>query len=162
MDNNNLAESEYNFFSGIRLGPNGTVTLCPILVGIPDRTGLELKNCDVYLDEGRLLEATNLQSINLQTKNLVTQKLSLSGTLINKITADDIRDMVQQSVRVALRGKTEKTSPQIAMAAETTGFKAPTYYSQLGRLILNAKLNKDGTLYELSADKWIDWIIKRN
>ena len=112
MDNNNLAESEYNFFPGIRLGPNGTVTLCPILVGIPDRTGLELKNCDIYLDEGRRLEATNLQSINLQTENLVTQNLSLSGTLINKITAQ-VSDPRELNSLLTLNGVTQYVQSKI-------------------------------------------------
>ena len=78
------------------------------------------------------------------------------GWDINKITADDIRDMVQHSVRVALRGETTEARGDLAMAAEEAGALKPTYYSQLTRVITNAQFKNNVSLQ--SGEQWVNWL----
>ena len=78
------------------------------------------------------------------------------GWDINKITADDIRDMVQHSVRVALRGETTEAKGDLSMAAEEPGALKPTYYSQLTRVITNAQFKNNVSTQ--SGEQWVNWL----
>ena len=78
------------------------------------------------------------------------------GWDINKITADDIRDMVQHSVRVALRGETTEARGDLSMAAEEAGALKPTYYSQLTRVITNAQFKNNVSTQ--SGEQWVNWL----
>ena len=78
------------------------------------------------------------------------------GWDINKITADDIRDMVQHSVRMSLAGKIKGVEPELAMAAEETGALRPTYYSALSRVITNAQFKNNVSTQ--SGEQWVNWL----
>jgi hypothetical protein len=79
------------------------------------------------------------------------------GWNVNNITADDIRDMVQHSVRMSLAGKVKGMQPGITMKGEKdTGAPKPTYYSQLVRTITNAVFPKGMTFQP--ADQWLAWL----
>lgn len=78
------------------------------------------------------------------------------GWDINKITADDIRDMVQHSVRMSLAGKIKPTTTGVALTSEETGAPKPTYYSQLARTITNATFPRGVTTQP--AAQWLTWL----
>lgn len=78
------------------------------------------------------------------------------GWDVNKITVDDIRDMVQQSVRMSLAGKIKGIEPDLAMASEETGEPKPTYYSQLSRVITNAQFKNNVSTQ--SGEQWVNWL----
>lgn len=74
------------------------------------------------------------------------------GWNVDKITADDIRDMVQHSVRVALRGKTEAVATETTLA-ETK--EKPTFYSQLKKELLAHPQQT------MPAEQWRMWLSKK-
>ena len=76
------------------------------------------------------------------------------GWNVDKITADDIRDMVQHSVRVSLAGKIKGTQPGITLAGTET---KPTFFSQLRKAILEHPM-KD--MKAMPAEQWRMWLIK--
>jgi hypothetical protein len=78
------------------------------------------------------------------------------GWDVNKITADDIRDMVQQSVRMSLAGKIKGIEPDLTMASEEAGALRPTYYSALSRVITNAQFKNNVSIQ--SGEQWVNWL----
>jgi hypothetical protein len=76
------------------------------------------------------------------------------GWNVNNITADDIRDMVQHSVRMSLAGKVKGAQPDITLAG--TGTK-PMFFSQLKKELL-AHPEK---LKVMPAEQWRLWLNKR-
>jgi hypothetical protein len=115
---------------------------------------------DYFMQEviARIGETAPNNSIFRQIVGYIKQFLSKLGYgwNVDNITADDIRDMVQHSVRVSLAGKVKEATPGITMKGEEEGVAKPTYYSQLSRIITNATFHKGAT--SQNADQWIDWI----
>jgi hypothetical protein len=105
-----------------------------------------------------LSESAPNNSIIRQIIGYIKQFLSKLGYGwdINKITADDIRDMVQHSVRMSLAGKIKGVEPELVMAAEETGAPKPTYYSALSRVITNAQFKNNVSIQ--SGEQWVNWL----
>ncbi len=79
------------------------------------------------------------------------------GWNVNNITAADIQDMVQHSVRVSLAGKIKGSQPGITMKGEEdTGALRPTYYSALSRVITNAQFKNNVSTQ--SGEQWVNWL----
>jgi hypothetical protein len=76
------------------------------------------------------------------------------GWNVNNITADDIRDMVQHSVRMSLAGKVKGAQPDVTLAGTGT---TPTFFSQLKKELL-AHPEK---LKVMPAEQWRLWLNKR-
>ena len=118
------------------------------------------ENSDNFMQEviANIGETAPNNTIFRQIIGYIKQFLSKLGYGwdINKITADDIRDMVQHSVRVALRGETTEARSDLSMAAEEAGALRPTYYSQLTRVITNAQFKNNVSTQ--SGEQWANWL----
>jgi hypothetical protein len=118
------------------------------------------ENSDNFMQEviAKIGETAPNNTIFRQIVGYIKQFLSKLGYGwdVNKITVDDIRDMVQQSVRMSLAGKIKSIQPDLAMASEETGAPRPTYYSALSRVITNAQFKNNVSTQ--SGEQWVNWL----
>lgn len=118
------------------------------------------ENSDNFMQEviAKIGETAPNNSIFRQIVGYIKQFLSKLGYGwdVNKITADDIRDMVQHSVRMSLAGKVKGIEPDLTMAAEEIGAPRPTYFSQLSRVITNAQFKNNVSTQ--SGEQWVNWL----
>lgn len=118
------------------------------------------ENSDNFMQEviAKIGETAPNNTIFRQIVGYIKQFLSKLGYGwdVNKITVDDIRDMVQQSVRMSLAGKIKGIQPDLTMASEETGAPRPTYYSALSRVITNAQFKNNVSIQ--SGEQWVNWL----
>jgi hypothetical protein len=118
------------------------------------------ENSDNFMQEviAKIGETAPNNTIFRQIVGYIKQFLSKLGYGwdVNKITVDDIRDMVQQSVRMSLAGKIKGIEPDLTMASEEAGAPRPTYYSALSRVITNAQFKNNVSTQ--SGEQWVNWL----
>ena len=113
---------------------------------------------DYFMQEviARIGETAPNNSIFRQIVGYIKQFLSKLGYgwNVDNITADDIRDMVQHSVRVSLAGKVKGAQTETTLAETKV---VPTFYSQLIKE-LNALPKR---IKSMDAEQWRMWLNKR-
>ena len=114
------------------------------------------ENSDNFMQEviANIGETAPNNSIFRQIVGYIKQFLSKLGYgwNVNNITADDIRDMVQHSVRMSLAGKVKGTQTDTTLAGTE---EKPTFFSQLKKEILAHPMPR------MPAEQWRTWLTKK-